>query len=368
MTPEESATLSQIGTVIYYGIVVLIVDCTLYGFYLLAEFIALYLFIKHGLRQRMQKILFLCSTATLLTASWDFVNNCSLNLIYIRVSLMEPLEAGLQAQADAAHNATIPWFSMMAWPINLNIIIGNGIVIWRAWAIWQNDRSVRSALITMFWVNFGMCISDAIVTTVIRSKGVKSGNAALDTAQMFISLVINIAATGLIGLKARQSPELIKEYFSTSKGWRESFERVVLLLTESGVVLLLFQLLYAIFGRLNASAAQFSPINIAWSVIAVMFNAITILYAMAVIIMHIVNRSALNKLFNLKPTINVSTNEKGGTTTKISTLRFADREAARQVTSSTGLGSTDLEAQEDSSGIVEHIFPEKSQHDVAIVQ
>lgn len=69
----------------------------------------------------MQQILFLCSTATLLTASWDFVNNCSLNLIYIRVSLMEPLEAGLQAQADAAHRATIPWFSMMAWPINLNV-------------------------------------------------------------------------------------------------------------------------------------------------------------------------------------------------------------------------------------------------------
>lgn len=88
---------------------------------------------------------------------------------------------------------------------------------------------------------------------------------------------------------------------------------------------------------------------------------------MAVIIMHIVNRSALNKLFNLKPTINVSTSEKAGTTTKISTLRFADREAARQVTSSTGLGSTDLEAQEDSSGIVELVFPEKSQHE-AIVQ
>lgn len=31
MTPAESALLSQIGTVIYYGIVVLIVDCTLYG-------------------------------------------------------------------------------------------------------------------------------------------------------------------------------------------------------------------------------------------------------------------------------------------------------------------------------------------------
>jgi hypothetical protein len=46
MTPAESALLSQIGTVIYYGIVVLIVDCTLYGFYLLAEFIALYLFMS----------------------------------------------------------------------------------------------------------------------------------------------------------------------------------------------------------------------------------------------------------------------------------------------------------------------------------
>ncbi|KAE9398126.1 hypothetical protein BT96DRAFT_976576 [Gymnopus androsaceus JB14] len=332
MTPDESALLSQIGTVIYYGIVVLIVDCTLYGFYLLAEFIALYLFFKHGLKQRMQKILFLCSTTTLLTASWDFVNNCSLNLIYIKVSLMEPLEAGLQAQADAAQQAIVPWFTMMAWPININIILANGIVIWRAWAVWKNDRAVRSALITMFWVNVGMCLSNAIVQTVVRSKnGGKSGNAALETAQMFISLVVNIAATGLIWQQVRQNPEMMKQHFSTCKNRRERWERMILLLTESGAVLLLFQLLYAIFGRMNITAAQFSPVNIAWSIIAVMFNAITILYAMAVIIMHIINRSALNKLFGLKTIINVSTSEKPGHATKISTLRFA--EGGRQVTS-----------------------------------
>lgn len=40
---------------------------------------------------------------------------------------------------------------------------------------------------------------------------------------------------------SRQSPELVKEYFSTSKTRRETFERVMLLLTEGGVVLLLFQ-------------------------------------------------------------------------------------------------------------------------------
>ncbi|KAE9389972.1 hypothetical protein BT96DRAFT_1002748 [Gymnopus androsaceus JB14] len=336
MTPDESALLSQIGTVIYYGIVVLIVDCTLYGFYLLAEFIALYLFFKHGLKQRMQKILFICSTTTLLTASWDFV------------SLMEPLEAGLQAQADAAQHAILPWFSMMAWPININIIIGNGIVIWRAWAVWQNDRSVRSALITMFWVNFGMCISNAVLQTVIRSKGVKEWKRRpRDSPDVH-----------LFGCEHRcYGPHLV--------------ESQSLLLLEAIVVHIsngCGQLLYAIFGRMNITAAQFSPVNIAWSIIAVMFNAITILYAMAVIIMHIINRSALNKLFGLKTIINVSTSEKNGQTTRISTLRFAEG-GGRQVTSSTGLGSADLEGQEDSSGIVEHVFKgqEKSQTE-AIVQ
>lgn len=90
---------------------------------------------------------------------------------------------------------------------------------------------------------------------------------------------------------------------------------------------------------------------------------------MAVIIMHIINRSALNKLFGLKTIINVSTSEKPGHATKISTLRFA--EGGRQVTSSTGLGSADIEAQEDSSGVIEHVFKnqEKSQNeDIAIVQ
>ncbi|KAF5345105.1 hypothetical protein D9757_014896, partial [Collybiopsis confluens] len=85
LSDDESAILSHIGTLIYYGIVVLIVDCTLYGFYLLAECIALYLFIKHGFKQRIQKILFITSVGTLLTATWDFVNQCSLNLIQIKV-------------------------------------------------------------------------------------------------------------------------------------------------------------------------------------------------------------------------------------------------------------------------------------------
>ncbi|KAJ3877596.1 hypothetical protein F5051DRAFT_408071 [Lentinula edodes] len=351
MTPEESDLLSHIGTLIYYGIVVLIVDCTLYGFYLLAEFIALYLFIKHGLRQRIQKILFICSLTTMATATWDFVNQCALNLIQIKVSLMEPLEAGLQAQADAAHSAVLPWYSMMVWPININIVIGNGIVLWRTWAVWENDRLVGSALLTMMLVNTGICCSDAIVGTIVRSQGVKNGNSSLETAQMFICLAINFIATGLIGLKAKQRPQLVNEYFSLSRNRREIVERTVLVLTESGVVLLLFQLLYAIFGQLNISAAQFSGVNIAWSIIATMFNAITVLYVVAVIIMIIIDRSALDKLFELKTTINISVNEKNGQTTKISTLRFA--EGGHQATYSTGLGSADLEVIQEASSRID---------------
>jgi hypothetical protein len=362
MTPAESELLSQIGTIIYYGIVVLIVDCTLYGFYLLSQFIAMYLFMKHGLKQRLQKMLFLLSNITLLTATWDFVNQCALNLIQIKVSLMEPLEAGLQAQADAAHHAILPWYTMMVWPLSINVLVGNGVALWRAWAVWHDNRTVKSAIITMVVINTAFCLADAIVGSIIRSQGVNSGNSSLDTAQMFISLAINFAATGLIGQKARQNPELVQQYFE-GHGLRERGERMALLLTESGAVLLLFQLLNTIFGRMNVTAAQFSPVNIAWSVIATIFNAITVLYAMAVIIMHITRRSAMNKLFGLQTIINVSTSEKNGQTTKISTLRFADREggAGRQVTSSTGLGS-DIEAQEESSGGIENAFKEKSVH------
>lgn len=44
MTPEESDLLSHIGTLIYYGIVVLIVDCTFYGrkYVHLAAYIGIY--------------------------------------------------------------------------------------------------------------------------------------------------------------------------------------------------------------------------------------------------------------------------------------------------------------------------------------
>ncbi|KIK62311.1 hypothetical protein GYMLUDRAFT_42243 [Collybiopsis luxurians FD-317 M1] len=369
LTDEESAILSHIGTLIYYGIVVLIVDCTLYGFYLLAEFIALYLFIKHGLKQRIQQVLFVTSVATLLTASWDFVNQCALNLIQIKVSLMEPLDAGLAAQADAAQRAILPWFVMMAWPINLNIIIGNGVVLWRAWAVCHEQKSVRSALIAMGWVNTGICLSDAIVDTVIRTrdKGAKTGNTALDTAQLFICLVINMVATGLILTKAWQNPVMVKEYLEKSKNRRERFEKVILVMTESGVFLLLFQLLWAIFGRINMTAAQFSPVNIAWLVIETMFNEITILYAMAVIIMVIIDRSALDKLFVLKTTINVTTSEKNAQATKISTLRFAEGRQVTSATTSTGLGS-DIEAQGDSHSDIGGNFKEKSHGEISVTQ
>ncbi|KAJ3728219.1 hypothetical protein C8R42DRAFT_257161 [Lentinula raphanica] len=363
MSPEESELLSHLGTIIYYGIVVLIVDCTLYGFYLLAEFIALYLFIKHGLRQRIQKLLFACSLATLATASWDFVNQCASNLIQIKVSLMDSLDAGLQAQADAAQRAVLPWVVMMAWPINLNIIIGNTIVLWRTWAVWEGDMSIRPALLTMAFVNAGLCLSDAILNTIIRAQtnGVKSGNSTLDTVQMFVSLAINGAATGLIWVKARRSPELVSEYFGQEQKRSERAERMILVLTESGVVLLIFQLLYAIFGRLNVHAAQFSGVNVAWSVIATMLNEIAVLYTVAVIIMAIVNRSALDKLFKLKTAINISLSEKNGQTTKISTLRFA--EGGRPPTSSAGLGTSDdfevIQEESRDEGLALHVIKQE---------
>jgi hypothetical protein len=207
----------------------------------------------------------------------------------------------------------------------------------------------------------GMCLSDAITDTIIRSRGVKSGSSSLDTAQMFICLAVNIAATGLIILKAKANPDMITDYLDQAKDRRAAFERVMLTLTESGVFLLIFQLLYAIFGRLNVTAAQFSPVNIAFDVIACMFNAITMLYSIAVIIMVITDRSALEKLFRLRATINITPSEKNGQTTKISTLRFADREASRQATTTTGLGS-DIEAQEDDSNsdIIGHVIKEKT--------
>lgn len=71
----------------------------------------------------------------------------------------------------------------------------------------------------------------------------------------------------------------------------------------------------------------------------------------AVIIMIIIDRSALDKLFELKTTINISVNEKNGQTTKISTLRFA--EGGHQATYSTGLGSADLEVIQEASSRID---------------
>ncbi|KAE9410065.1 hypothetical protein BT96DRAFT_1012321 [Gymnopus androsaceus JB14] len=296
MTPEESALLSDFGTQIFYQISALICTCTFYGVYLLAAFIAFYLFFRRGTAGRPRKILLACLVFVLLTNTWVFVVKCSANLVEIKVALMQNRSDGdLAAQIDDAVVAILSFQYMLGWPVTLNLIVSDCIVTWRAWSIWADNRLVKGCLIILAVANFVINIIDCIFDDIaLKSFWATS---SWDTAAAFISASLNLVATLFIAYKAWEHHRLVKIWIDHR---RTNVENILIFFVESGSIYCLLQMVYSILILLTAnSPPEITPIIIARSIVIEFFTAASALYPLSVIIIVNLEWSPLDNSFQL---------------------------------------------------------------------
>ncbi|KAJ3845690.1 hypothetical protein EV368DRAFT_70505, partial [Lentinula lateritia] len=180
--------------------------------------------------------------------TWAYIISVGIELVRLK-NVFNPLSngAGLRAQAEVANAKALPWGHMSIWAANLNLLVGDATVIWRAWAIYTGNRIVQWLLVTLMALNGAILIVSSACDVADLSESLQTTVLALSVTSIWTSLLTNLVATSLIGVKLIVHHKTVKPLYNGKQ--RSHVERLLLLLVESGTVLGVFQekqLLYAI--------------------------------------------------------------------------------------------------------------------------
>ncbi|KAF9077678.1 hypothetical protein BDP27DRAFT_484419 [Rhodocollybia butyracea] len=144
------------------------------------------------------------------------------------------------------------WVVINKMTLPVTLLLGDSLVVWRAWTIWPFNRYVQTILIILTALNFGMQIFtitievlpsvlfnllDHLIETSVLSLDQYQVLANVvfnsnDTMGVAVSFLVNVSATFLIGLKAwLHRRDLRKRGFKITKA-----QQVLLLWIESGFI------------------------------------------------------------------------------------------------------------------------------------
>ncbi|KAJ4471435.1 hypothetical protein J3R30DRAFT_3407807 [Lentinula aciculospora] len=168
---------------------------------------------------------------------------------------------------------------------------GDGIVVWRAWAVWNERRTVMIvpgfflfATLAIFLTSSSMRTIAYVNPSIIESDSVSG---SLVIAGYTASIATNLSSTVLIGIKAYQHRKFLKAAgIGSSRA-----ARVLMLLTESGVLYIVFQIINVCLAFLDDESLTNSPFNIATHVWGVLMNFIAATYPTLIILIVHNNRS-----------------------------------------------------------------------------
>ncbi|KAJ7588637.1 hypothetical protein C8J56DRAFT_1049553 [Mycena floridula] len=155
----------------------------------------------------------------------------------------------------------------------LTFIFGDGIVVWRAWAVWFDQQSViilpALTLLATFATVRTVCLIQTIEST---TSSILSGTiGALTVAASVLSIATNLIAVLLIGFKAYQHWKFMKDTLGVGTSVAG---KVLMILTESGTVYVIFQIINfsLYFGGPMDGTPQHEALDI-WGVTMIIFSA-----------------------------------------------------------------------------------------------
>ncbi|KAE9397998.1 hypothetical protein BT96DRAFT_940523 [Gymnopus androsaceus JB14] len=161
----------------------------------------MYLLISNGAKSLARKILLFCMVVLILTNSWNYVVLSAQYLVAVKVGFMQQLSGGVEEQALVANNAASPWDAQNNWTITLGLMFGDGIVTWRACAVWPGMRSIRYVLVGLMAANIAVNLADCIVGNLVSLNEITETTPALNDASTFLSLAVNMIATLTVAVK-----------------------------------------------------------------------------------------------------------------------------------------------------------------------
>ncbi|KAJ7585857.1 hypothetical protein C8J56DRAFT_891717 [Mycena floridula] len=147
-------------------------------------------------------------------------------------------------------------------------IFSDGIVVWRAWAVWSDQRSVIMVPALTLLATFA-CVIKTIESTV--PNFVYGTVGALIIAASALSIATNLMAVLLIGFKAYQHWKFMKDTVGVGTS---ASGKVMMFLTESGIVYVIFQIINFSLSVVNTTnGSPLSEASSIWGVIMIIFSA-----------------------------------------------------------------------------------------------
>ncbi|KAJ7585870.1 hypothetical protein C8J56DRAFT_891732 [Mycena floridula] len=157
-------------------------------------------------------------------------------------------------------------------------IFGDSIVVWRAWAVWSDHQSVIILPALTLLATFATFLTLGVIQTIESTvPSIIFGTiGALLVAGSALSIATNLIAVLLIGLKAyliwfSQHWKFMKHTLGVGAS---ASGKVLMFLTESGVVYVIFQIINFILSMV--ATTDVSPLDEAaniWNVIIIIFSA-----------------------------------------------------------------------------------------------
>ncbi|KAJ7575389.1 hypothetical protein C8J56DRAFT_1172221 [Mycena floridula] len=273
MTPDETLLLRNAGQILVenfasvvtltfcYGAEYLSMDSHLFtdqdvpGVYVLLASLAMYpLLLKHN---KTTATWTLCALLTMIflitTASFClFVAICFKLIIG---ALIKNTELELLERLEIANASTKQITLAFGWlngdSNSLLLIFGDGIVVWRAWAIWHGRHSVIILPGSTLLATFALFLAHNILQTIslIRPNFFYGKVASLLIAGATMSIVTNLIAIVLIGLKAYQHWKFMKDTIGSGA----SAVGKVLMFLKSGIVYIGLQIIDILLANLDTT-------------------------------------------------------------------------------------------------------------------
>ncbi|KIK65921.1 hypothetical protein GYMLUDRAFT_952440 [Collybiopsis luxurians FD-317 M1] len=197
----------------------------------------------------------------------------------MQTALVKNTELPLAQRFSIASNSILQLSIVEMWLGGVNGLLymfGDGIVVWRAWAVWTERQVV------IIIPGFFLLATFAIFITSSTLRTIASVNPSIiEPNSLFGSLVIagytasiatNFSSTVLIGIKACKHRRFMKTLgMGPSKA-----AKVLILLTESGVVYIVLQVINVCIAFLDDQSSSNSPLNIASHVWGVIMNFVAV--------------------------------------------------------------------------------------------
>ncbi|KAE9401751.1 hypothetical protein BT96DRAFT_974613 [Gymnopus androsaceus JB14] len=246
MTPEESQGILFAGTGLFDNILSLI--------------FLIHILLRKKSNGRTQKALIAFLLVGFGMATLYGCQNIVFNLLLVKFGLVLSLPGGIIAQEMVANSKSLVTDIV-------ELLMADMAILWRAQAIWVENRLIKWTLLIILLSDIGVNIADAIVDTKLLINSVVN-TITLDWLSIVLNLMVNVVATLLIAYRAWTHHQLIHSILRSKK---TQVEAILILFVESGAVFGVIQICNVIIQAMDTHAMEFSLIDRIRVVFAVFF-------------------------------------------------------------------------------------------------